>query len=111
MVDENTQIEIDPDVLRRCGSDLGQVAQQVKDVAADLGRSPLNAGAFGLMNAWMVPPISGLASHSTDLITVTGDVTAAVGGAALAAAQDFEETESAAIRAIDALAAKIVSGS
>jgi hypothetical protein len=107
---DNTQIEVDPDALRRCGTDLAHISGEVKSAAAEIAANRLSGRAFGLMNAWMVPPIAGLASHSTDVITLTADISAAVGAAAIAAAQDFEDTEQEIISQIDALEAKLVGG-
>jgi hypothetical protein len=103
----NMNISIDPAVLRRCGSDLSRVAEGLGDASARIAGASISSGAFGRMNSWMVGPITSVSNTSTTLITASGTVTAAVGDAADASADDFEATEEAIATVIAGLEAAL----
>lgn len=100
---ENIRITIDPDVLTRAGTDLQRASEALGDDAERLGGASIASGAFGLMNAWMVPPVQALAGPAREFVQASGQVAAAIGLAAVAAAQDFSDTEQRIIGVITAL--------
>jgi len=89
----NQRIAIDPDVLGQCSDDLGRVSVGLEGASGRVGGAPLGSNAFGLMNAWMVPPINAVSARSTELIALTGEATRTVGIATDAAAADFANNE------------------
>lgn len=99
----NQQISIDPAVLRRCGSDLKRVANGLGGASKRIAGATISGDAFGIINKWMVTPITTVADQSTSLIEVTDKVTSAVGTAADGSADDFEATEQAIISAVSGL--------
>jgi hypothetical protein len=99
----NQKISIDPAVLRRCGSDLSRVAEGLGDASARVAGASISSGAFGTMNSWMVGPITSVSDKSTTLIAASGKVTAAVGDAADASADDFDAMEDAIMAVIAGL--------
>jgi hypothetical protein len=100
---QNIRITIDPEVLTRAGSDLQRSSERLGEDAQTLGGASLASGAFGLMNAWMVPPVQALAGQAREFVQASGQVSAAIGLAAVAAAQDFADTEQRIIGVITAL--------
>jgi hypothetical protein len=101
----NQRISIDPAVLRRCGSDLTRVAEGLGDASARIAGASISSAAFGTMNSWMVSPITSVSDKSTTLIAESGKVTAAVGDAADASADDFDAMEDAIMAVISGLEA------
>jgi len=101
---EGTEIiAIDPDVLHKVAKDLTAVGDQVSEVDARITQNPIDAAAFGLMNAWMAPPISGLISHTADVVKVTAELATAVGAATKASADDFERNEQSIVSGVGKL--------
>jgi len=105
---EGTEIiEIDPEILRAVAKDLTAVGEDVAGAGQRIAATPLSASAFGLMNAWMAPPISGLVSHVAELVQVTGGLATAVGAATSEAAADFERNEAGIVDTIGGLQRQI----
>ncbi|TPW77582.1 hypothetical protein [Schumannella soli] len=101
---EGTEIiAIDPDVLHKVAKDLTAVGDQVGEVDARITQNPISASAFGVMNAWMAPPISALIAHTADVVKVTGELATAVGAATTASADDFERNEQAIVSGVSKL--------
>lgn len=100
---DNQRITIDPDVLERCGEDLARVARRLAESAQRLRGARIGSDGFGRMNAWMVPPIQSVASRSTELARVTGEVCGALGVASKKATRDFETLEDAVLTTIKEL--------
>jgi hypothetical protein len=101
---EGTEIiAIDPDVLHKVAKDLTTVGDQVSEVDARITANPINASAFGAMNAWMEPPISGLISHTAEIVKVTGQLATAVGAATGASADDFDRNEQSIVSGVGKL--------
>jgi len=103
----NQKITIDGATLRRCGSDLARIADSLGDASQRVSGSSISSNAFGIMNSWMVDPILSVSHRSTELISASGTVTAAVGSAADAAADDFDEIEQAIVTAVSDLLSRL----
>jgi hypothetical protein len=88
-------IAIDPEILRAVAGDLSRVGEEVAGVGTRIAQHPISAQAFGLMNAWMAPPIAGLVSHTAEVVQLTAAFAGAVGSATAAAADDFTQNEAA----------------
>ena len=89
----NQRIAIDPDVLSRCSDELGRVSVGLENASARVAGATIGSNAFGLMNAWMVPPISTVSSRSAELIALTGEAARTVGIATDDAAAAFANNE------------------
>jgi hypothetical protein len=102
---EGTEIiAIDPDALHAAGEQLVRVGDEVDGVGGRIVGQPISAGALGLMNAWMAPPIELLVEHTAEVVRLTGALAVAVGAGAEVAADDFTAHESdaaAGLRAIE----------
>jgi hypothetical protein len=90
-------IAIDPGILRSVATELTAVGERVAGVEARLAAHPLSVSAFGLMNAWMAPPVAALESHVAEVVQVSAGLAIAVGAATRAAAGDFEAHETAIV--------------
>jgi hypothetical protein len=101
---EGTEIiAIDPETLRAAGERLVRVGDEVDGVGTRIVAQPISAGAFGVMNAWMAPPIQLLASHVIEVVRLSGALAVAVGAGAEIAANDFEAHETDAASGMQAL--------
>jgi len=89
----NQRIAIDPDVLDTCSGELSAVSVGLEDASARIGRAPMSANAFGIINSWMVPPITSVSSRSAELVRVAGEATRTVAMATDGAAADFAANE------------------
>jgi hypothetical protein len=92
-VAENENITIDPAVLRRCAADLERVADGLGRAAVSINSTPMTARAFGLMNSWVVDPISAVSSQTSQLIDHADRVISTLGTATEEAAKDTEQSE------------------
>ncbi|MGV8884538.1 MAG: hypothetical protein ACOH1T_02970 [Microbacteriaceae bacterium] len=90
---DNQRIFIDPDILARTATQLARVAEGLTTAATTATSARISSSALGLMNAWMVSPITSVAQRSSELIQVSSDVTGAVAIATDAAADDFATLE------------------
>jgi hypothetical protein len=101
---EGTEIiAIHPDELHAAGEQLVRVGGEVDGVGTRIAAQPVSAGAFGLMNAWMAPPIELLVAHTAEVVRVAGALAVAVGAGAEIAADDFAAHESGAVAGLRAL--------
>jgi hypothetical protein len=100
MADPAEIIAIDPGVLRSVGTELTAVGERVTGVETQLAAHPLSVSAFGLMNAWMAPPVAALVSHVAEVVQMSGALATAVGAATQAAAGDFEANETSIVDGI-----------
>jgi hypothetical protein len=103
----NRKITIDEGTLRRCGSDLARIADGLGDASQRISGTSISSDAFGAMNSWMVGPITSLSERSTALVSATGTVTATVGTAATASADDFESLEQAIVTTVSGFLAQL----
>jgi hypothetical protein len=97
MADPAEIIAIDPGVLRSVASELTAVGERVTGVETQLAAHPLSVSAFGLMNAWMAPPVAALVSHVAEVVQVSAGLATAVGAATRTAAADFGANETAIV--------------
>lgn len=54
----SAEIRVDADVMMQHASRMQQLAQDAAEAAAAIQSINLGGGAFGLLCAWMIPPIS-----------------------------------------------------
>jgi len=94
------KITIDGDTLRRSASDLTRIADGLADSSQRISATTISSNAFGMMNSWMVGSITAVSDRSTQLVSASGKVTAAVGTAAASSADDFEELEQAIVTSV-----------
>ena len=99
----NQRITIDPEVLARCAARLAAVSEGLSGAHRTAASARLGANAFGLINSWMVAPITSVATRSGELIGLSGDVIGAVGVATDAAAGDFADLEETVIAALESI--------
>ena len=99
----NQRITIDPDILERCAARLAEVSRGPAQTARHSGSAQLGPRAFGLMNSWMVAPISTVSSESSTLIRTLGEVIGSVGMATEGAADDFGRLEETVIAALESI--------
>lgn len=103
MADGTEIIAIDPEILHKVASEVTAVGERVGEVDARIRSNPIAPGAFGLMNAWMAPPISALISHTAEVVQVTAQLATAVGAATAASADDFERNEQTIVSGLGSL--------
>lgn len=87
----SAEIRVDADVMLQHASRMQQLAQDAAEAAAAIQSINLGGGAFGLLCAWMVPPVA----------MVSGAVAEHISGAEgvlemRAVVQDFDGYEEAA---------------
>ena len=91
---------MDPAVLRRCAADLNRVAEGLSAASSSIAGAKISSNAFGMMNSWMVDPITTVSAKSKTLIEDSGKVSAAIGKAADGSAGDFDRAEEMVISTI-----------
>lgn len=96
-------IDINHDVFVNTAKILREVADGLSATARRAGSRELAPSSFGLMNSWMVSPITSVAARSADLITSSSSVVAATANATDAAARDWSLAEQSMIDAINAV--------
>jgi hypothetical protein len=107
MSDGTEIIAIHSDALRTAGEQLVRVGDEVDGVGSRIAAQPISAPAFGVMNAWMAPPIDLLVQHTAEVVQVAGALAAAVGAGAELAADDFARSEAAAVADLRALEQRV----
>lgn len=86
-------IEMDTEALIRAAGDLGQAGARLTALSSRAGAVGVSADAFGSMNSYLGGPIQDAAGLTTQLLKASGDVVAALGAGARAAAADWAEYE------------------
>jgi hypothetical protein len=107
---ETARIAIDHDVLVRSARELHRTAESLATVSATAASAQLSSNAFGLMNAWMTPPVNAVSSRSRELLRVSATVVEVVAAATDAAANDFASTEGDVLQWVEELDAQLTAG-
>lgn len=99
------EISVDGDLLRQHAARVDQLATDAAEALAAIGSIDLSGGAFGIMCAWMVPPVAVVSaavgsaiSSGRDLITRSATEIREVAG-------DFDEHERSVVDAVRSLEA------
>lgn len=95
-----SHISIDADVMRQHAARIEQLSADAAEAAAALRSVPLGGGAFGLLCAWIVPPISVVAGAVSAHINGAEDILERTGEELRGAVSDFETFEDTVVQAV-----------
>ena len=92
----SAEIRVDADVMLQHASRMQQLAQDAAEAAAAIQSLNLGGGAFGLLCAWMVPPVAMVSGAVAEHISGAEGVLERTGQEMRAVVQDFDGYEEAA---------------
>lgn len=100
-------IAIDPDLLRSHAARVDQVASDVAMAKDAAGSVDIGGGAFGVMCAFLVPPISMVSSVAQSTLSAAGSMVQRSAREVRGVAQDFEANEEAIEQQISSLRSQL----
>ncbi|QCQ17194.1 hypothetical protein [Microbacterium sp. RG1] len=95
----SVDIKVDADIMLQHASRMQQLAQDAAEAAAAIQSINLGGGAFGLLCAWMVPPVAVVSGAVAEHINGAEGVLERTGNAMRAVVRDFEGYEDAVAQA------------
>lgn len=101
-------IRVDADTLQQHASGVEQLAASAAEALGAVRSVNLSGGAFGLMCAWMVPPVATVSSAVASAISSGGDTISRTAEEIRLAAGDFETHEQSAVDMVQGVEAAFV---
>jgi hypothetical protein len=96
-------IRIDADTLQQHASAVEQLAAGAAEAVSAIGSITLSGGAFGLMCAWMIPPVAAVSAVVSSTISSGEDLISRTADEIRLAAGDFETQEQEALDTVHGL--------
>jgi hypothetical protein len=101
------RITIDAALLDAHAANVEGVAADVRTAIQAATQTMLSAGAFGLMNAWMIPPFLGVAGAATATLVSAADALDQSAKDIRAVGRDFDRFEERTAKALSRIAGEI----
>lgn len=97
------QIRIDADVIQQHASKGEQLASDAAEAVSAIGSINLSGGAFGVLCAWMVPPVAVVSTAVSQAISGGQDLISRTASEVRAVVSDFDSYEQAVIEAVQGM--------